>query len=59
MKISDVTINQFNLDYKSTVRFKFEIEEDAKISVELPFSEVNLEIIIRILKFGLPIVRWK
>lgn len=30
MKISDVTINEFNLDYKSTVRFKFEIEEDAK-----------------------------
>lgn len=30
LKISDVTINEFNLDYKSTVRFKFEIEEDAK-----------------------------
>lgn len=30
LKISNVTINQFNLDYKSTVRFKFEIEEDAK-----------------------------
>ena len=30
LKISDVTINQFNMDYKSTVRFKFEIEEDAK-----------------------------
>lgn len=30
LKISDVTTNQFNLDYKSTVRFKFEIEEDAK-----------------------------
>lgn len=30
LKISVVTINQFNLDYKSTVRFKFEIEEDAK-----------------------------
>ena len=30
LKSSDVTINQFNLDYKSTVRFKFEIEEDAK-----------------------------
>ena len=30
LKISDVTINQFNLDYKSTVRFKFEIAEDAK-----------------------------
>lgn len=30
LKVSDVTINQFNLDYKSTVRFKFEIEEDAK-----------------------------
>lgn len=30
LKISDVTINQFNLDYKSTVRFKFVIEEDAK-----------------------------
>lgn len=30
LKISDVTINQFNLDYKSTVRLKFEIEEDAK-----------------------------
>ena len=30
LKISDVTINQFNRDYKSTVRFKFEIEEDAK-----------------------------
>lgn len=30
LKISDVTINEFNLDYRSTVRFKFEIEEDAK-----------------------------
>lgn len=30
LKISNVTINEFNLDYKSTVRFKFEIEEDAK-----------------------------
>ncbi len=30
LKISNVTINDFNLDYKSTVRFKFEIEEDAK-----------------------------
>lgn len=30
LKISDVTINEFNLDYKSTVKFKFEIEEDAK-----------------------------
>lgn len=30
LEISNVTINEFNLDYKSTVRFKFEIEEDAK-----------------------------
>lgn len=30
LKISNVTINEFNLDYKSIVRFKFEIEEDAK-----------------------------
>lgn len=30
LKISNVTINEFNLDYKSTVRFKFEIEENAK-----------------------------
>ena len=30
LKISNVTINEFNLDYKSTVRIKFEIEEDAK-----------------------------
>lgn len=30
LKISNVTINEFNFDYKSTVRFKFEIEEDAK-----------------------------
>lgn len=30
LKKSNVTINEFNLDYKSTVRFKFEIEEDAK-----------------------------
>lgn len=30
LKISNVTINELNLDYKSTVRFKFEIEEDAK-----------------------------
>lgn len=30
LKISNDTINEFNLDYKSTVRFKFEIEEDAK-----------------------------
>ena len=29
-KISDVNIHQFNLDYKSTVRFKFQIEENAK-----------------------------
>lgn len=30
MKISDVTIKQFDLDYKSTVRFRFQIEEDAR-----------------------------
>jgi len=30
LKISDVTINQFNLDYKSTLRFKFEVADDAK-----------------------------
>lgn len=29
LKISDVDIKQFALDYKSTVRFKFEIPEDA------------------------------
>ena len=30
LEISNVTINEFNLDYKSTVRFKFEIEEEEK-----------------------------
>ena len=30
LKISDVDIRRFNLDYKSTIRFKFQIEEDAK-----------------------------
>lgn len=30
LKISDVNIKQFNLDYKSSVRFRFEIPEDAK-----------------------------
>lgn len=30
LKISNVTINEFNLDYKSTVRFKFATEKDAK-----------------------------
>ncbi|HCO62748.1 MAG TPA: transcriptional regulator [Clostridiales bacterium] len=30
LKISDVTIDQFDLDYKSTMRFKFEVAEDAK-----------------------------
>ena len=59
LKISNVTINEFNLDYKSTVRFKFEIEEDAKMLVELLFLEVNLVTIIRTLKYGLRIVQWK
>ena len=30
LKISDVNIRQFNLDYKSSIRVKFQIEEDAK-----------------------------
>ena len=30
LKISNVNIRTFNLDYKSTIRFKFQIEEDAK-----------------------------
>ena len=30
MKISDVNIEQFHLDYRSTIRFRFEVEEDAK-----------------------------
>lgn len=29
LKISDVTINQFQLDYKSTIRFRMEVREDA------------------------------
>ena len=53
LKISDVTINQFNLDYKSTVRFKFEIEEDAKniggISIfGSEFGNYNQDIKVRI-----------
>lgn len=53
LKISDVTINQFNLDYKSTVRFKFEIEEDAKniggITIfGSEFGNYNQEIKVRI-----------
>ncbi|NCB94777.1 MAG: winged helix-turn-helix transcriptional regulator [Clostridia bacterium] len=30
LKISDINIKQFNLDYKSAIRFKFQIAEDAK-----------------------------
>ena len=30
LKISDVNINQFDLDYKSPIRFKFQIEENAR-----------------------------
>lgn len=30
LKISDVSIKQFNLDYKSPIRFKFQIEENAR-----------------------------
>ena len=30
LKISDVNIKEFNLDYKSTIRFRFQIEENAK-----------------------------
>lgn len=30
LKISDTGIEEFNLDYKSAIRFKFQIEEDAK-----------------------------
>ena len=29
LKISDVNIYQFNLDYKSTIRFRFEVADDA------------------------------
>ena len=53
LKISNVTINEFNLDYKSTVRFKFEIEEDAKnvggITIfGSEFGNYNQDIIVRI-----------
>ena len=53
LKISDVTINEFNLDYKSTVRFKFEIEEDAKnvggiIIFGSEFGNYNQDIKVRI-----------
>lgn len=53
LKISNVTINEFNLDYKSTVRFKFEIEEDAKnvggITIfGSEFGNYNQEIKVRI-----------
>lgn len=30
LKISDVNIKEFNLDNKSTIRFRFQVEEDAK-----------------------------
>lgn len=30
LKISDVKIGQFNLDYKSVIKFKFQVAEDAK-----------------------------
>ena len=53
LKISDVNIRQFNLDYKSTIRFKFQIEEDAKNVGGLTifgsgFGNYNQDIKIRI-----------
>lgn len=53
LKISNVTINEFNLDYKSTVRFKFEIEEDAKNAGGITifgseFGNYNQDIKVRI-----------
>ena len=29
LKISDVTLDRFGLDYKSTIRFRMEVREDA------------------------------
>ena len=29
LKISDVTLDRFQLDYKSTIRFRMEVREDA------------------------------
>lgn len=62
LKISDVTINQFNLDYKSTVRFKFEIEEDAKniggITIfGSEFGNYNQDIKVRIAYSPMEIVK--
>ena len=30
LKISDVTMEQLNLDYKSPIRFRFQVEDDAE-----------------------------
>ena len=53
LKISDVTIKQFNLDYKSPIRFRFEVEEDARNVGGLTifgsgFGNYNQDIKIRI-----------
>lgn len=53
LKISDVNINRFNLDYKSTIRFKFQVAEDAKNVGGLTifgsnFGNYNQDIKIRI-----------
>lgn len=53
LKISDVNINQFALDYRSTIRFKLQVAEDAKNVGGLTifgsdFGNYNQDIKIRI-----------
>jgi predicted transcriptional regulator len=53
LKISDVNINQFALDYKSTIRFRLQVSEDARNVGGLTifgstFGNYNQDIKIRI-----------
>ena len=48
-KISDVTINDFNLDYRSNIRFKLGVDENATHKGVLHCLESHLEIMVRIL----------
>ena len=53
LKISDVDISRFHLDYKSSIRFKFQIEEDAKNTGGITifgngFGNYNQDIKVRI-----------
>lgn len=60
LKISDVSIDRFCLDYKSTIRFKFQVEEDARNAGGLTlfgtgFGNYNQDIKIRMrYRSGIP-----